>query len=151
MDRAALIVGAVAIATLVSVLVNRRRPAPPTAPTAHVPQQLDRHDFLRPDARWLITVFTSTTCSTCAEVWDAARPLESPQVAVQELEVERDARLHQRYEIDAVPTLLVSDDRGVVRRWFLGPVSTTALVSAVAELTDPDPSPPAEAAGDLDG
>ena len=136
MDRLVLIVGAVAVAGLVALLVDRRRPDRPTTPTAHVPGQIDRRDFVRPEVPWLIAVFTADSCSTCAGVLERARPLDSDEVAVQEVEVGRHGAIHRRYEIDAVPTLLVADESGVVRRWFLGPMSSADLWSAVAEARE---------------
>jgi hypothetical protein len=147
-DRIVLIVGAVSIAGAVAFLVNRRRPDRPTAPTAHVPRQLDRADFVRPDASWLVALFSSESCSTCAGVWERARHMDSPQVAVQQLEASRDADVHARYEIDTVPTLLIVDRAGVVRRWFLGPVNSTDLWAGVAEAREPGSVPPGCATGD---
>ena len=68
-----------------------------------------------------MAVFTAETCSTCAGVWERALPLGSVEIAVQELEAGRDVVIHERYGIDAVPTLLIADGEGVVRRWFVGP------------------------------
>jgi hypothetical protein len=39
--------------------------------------------------------------------------------------------LHDRYAIDSVPMILVTDRDGVVRRSFVGPVSATDLEAAV--------------------
>ena len=89
MDRVVLIVGAVAIAALVGLIVGRRRPDSPSTPTAHIPGQLDRNDFTRPATPWLVAVFTAETCSTCAGVWEQALPLGGAEVAVQELEAGR--------------------------------------------------------------
>jgi hypothetical protein len=139
-DRIVLIVGAVAIAAVVAFLIDRRRPAKPTNPPARVPSQLDRSDFSRPEAPWLVAVFTSATCYSCAGVLERAGHLDSPDVAVQELEVSRDAFLHDRYAIDTVPTLVVADTEGVVRRWFVGPVTSTTLSSALTELREATPS-----------
>lgn len=142
MDRVLLVVGAVAVAGVVVTLL-RQRSAPPAANTHHVPRQLDRADFARPDAPWLVVVFTSTTCRTCAGVWKRAVLLESPEVAVQEAEVGRDHALHERYRIDAVPTLVLADRSGEVRRAFLGPMTATDLWAAVAEAREPGSVPPA--------
>jgi hypothetical protein len=139
-DRVVLIIGAVTIAAVVAFMIDRRRPARPTNPTATVPHQLDRGDFSRPEAPWLVAVFTSATCNSCAGVLERAGHLDSPDVAVQELEVSRDAFLHDRYGIDTVPTLVVADTEGVVRRWFLGPVTSAVLWSALAELREAAPS-----------
>jgi len=147
-DRVVLIVGAVAIAALVAYLAGRRRPDSPTTPRAHVPRQVDRNDFSRPEAPWLVALFTAETCSTCTGVWERAQHLDSSQVAVQQLEVGRDAEIHTRYDIDAVPMLLIADDEGVVRRWFVGPVNSTDLWAAVAEVREPGSVPPGCAIGE---
>lgn len=122
------------IAGVVAWLIERRRPARPTAPTTTVPRQLDRNDFAQPGTKWLVAVFTAETCRTCAGVWTQARELAGPDVAVQELEVQRDRELHDRYEIDSVPILLIADSDGVVVRWFLGPLPDSDLEAAATDL-----------------
>ena len=49
---------AVAVAVL-AVLVERRRPQPPSQRRWAVPDQVDRNDFDRPGAPWLVAVFSS--------------------------------------------------------------------------------------------
>ncbi|MFQ5558144.1 MAG: thioredoxin family protein [Acidimicrobiales bacterium] len=132
MDRLLLIVGALTIAGAMAAMAARRRPDPPSAPRHEAPTQLDRADFVRPHSPWLIAVFTSTTCSTCAGVWDRTRPVESPGVAVQEIAVEDEPALHRRYGITAVPTLVLADSVGVVRHSCLGPVTSADLWAAIA-------------------
>jgi hypothetical protein len=124
----------VAAAVVLAMLVQRRRPDAPVRTGYVLPEQVDRMDFVRPEAAWLVAVFTSATCATCADVWTKASVLASDEVAVQELEYGRDRTLHDRYAIDAVPSLLVVDREGVVRRSFLGPVSATHLWAALAEV-----------------
>ncbi len=124
----------VALAVVVAVVLDRRRPDAPAQARWAVPVQLDRADFVRPDAPWLVTVFTSATCDSCARVVAKASPLESPEVAVQEVEVGADPGLHRRYGIDAVPCLVVADAEGVVRASFVGPPSATDLWATVAEV-----------------
>src|SRR5688572_22365904 len=97
----------VAIAIVVALVIEKRRPAPPTQPTWAVPSQIDRDDFDRPDLPWLLIVFTSATCTTCAGVWAKVRPLETADTAVQEVEATLQRDLHLRYAVDAVPMLLV--------------------------------------------
>jgi hypothetical protein len=121
---------------VVAALIQRRRPVATSAPSFHVPEQLDRSLFDRPEAAWLVAVFTSSTCDTCAAVAEKARALDSPRVVVQELEVKARADLHQRYDIDAVPLVVVADVHGTVRRHFFGPVPTSELWAAVAEARD---------------
>jgi hypothetical protein len=135
----ALVIAAVAV--VVALVVARRRPDPPSTPNYSVPVQLDRADFARPDAPWLVVVFTSATCQTCAGMLDKAQPLASEAVVVQEVEVARDADLHQRYGIDAVPTLVVADAEGVVRASFLGPATATDLWATLAEVREPGSTP----------
>ncbi len=150
MDRVLLVIGAVAVAGAVATMLGRRTAAP-AANTHHVPRQLDRSDFTRPDAPWLVVVFTAATCDTCAGVWERAAVLESSHVAVQEAESTRDAALHDRYRIDGVPTLVVADETGVVHRAFLGPVTATDLWAAVAEARSSRSVPPGSDDGDLPG
>lgn len=132
---------AVAALAVAAYLRSRQQPDAPVRTGYGVPQQLDRVDFLRPDAPWLVAVFTSATCGTCAGVWERAAHLESDAVAVQELEYGRDRVLHDRYEIEAVPTTLIVDADGVVRKHFLGPVNATDLWAAVAEAREPGSTP----------
>ena len=95
----------------------------------------------RPEAPWLVAVFTSATCDTCAGVWERVQPVESDVVAVQELEYVAARDLHDRYAIDAVPTTLIIDADGVVQSSFLGPVTATDLWAAVAEAREPGSTP----------
>lgn len=126
----------VAVTVLVAVVVRRRRPDAPTQAAAAVPAQLDRSDFARPDAAWLVAVFTSATCHTCAEVVAKAQVLASDEVAVVEVEYGGRGETHRRYGVGAVPTLLLADADGVVRASTLGPVSATDLWALVAHARE---------------
>jgi thioredoxin-related protein len=124
----------VVIAVVVALLVERRRSDAPTQPRKWpVPTQLDRADFTGRDKPWLVVVFSSATCESCAKAVSDARFLESPQVAVQEVEAKADKDLHQRYGIEAVPCIVLADAEGVVRTSFVGPPVSTDLWAAVAE------------------
>jgi hypothetical protein len=136
----ALALAAVAIA-VAAVLSRRQRPDAPVRTGYTVPDQLDPGDLARPEAPWTVVVFTSATCGTCAGVWEAARLLESDDVATEEVELSARGDLHRRYRIDAVPTTVVVDVVGVVRASFLGPVTATDLWGAVAELREPGSTP----------
>jgi hypothetical protein len=132
-----LVLVAVAVAAA-AVIQRRRRPPAPTTTVAHaLPERVERRDFARPDAPWLVAVFTSATCSTCAGVWDKAQHLASDDVAVQEVEVTAARDLHDRYRITAVPAVVIADAAGAVRSTFLGPVTATDLWATVAELREP--------------
>jgi protein-disulfide isomerase len=128
---------AVAIAVAVAVLawiLERRRPEPPTQRRWAVPDQLDRSDFERPGAPWLVAVFSSATCDSCADTVGRARVLASADVVVQDVEVATRGDLHRRYNVEAVPTLVVADRQGVVRASFVGPPPTDELAEAMSEL-----------------
>jgi hypothetical protein len=141
-ERAHIAIALAGAALAVAALIQRRqRPDAPVRTGYAVPEQLDRADFPRPDAPWLVAVFTSATCGTCAGVWERAQPLESEAVAVAELELVAAKSLHQRYGIEAVPTTVVVDAAGVVHRSFLGPVTATDLWAAVAEAREPGSTP----------
>ncbi len=133
-----LVAGAVGVA---AVLRRRQHPAAPSQPTYGAPSQLDRSDFPAADIDWLVVVFTSATCHTCADVAAKARALASRHVAVHEAEFGTSRDLHRRYHIEAVPTVVLCDAHGVVRAGFLGPVSATDLWAAVAEAREPGSSP----------
>lgn len=125
----------------VALVLRRRRPTDaPTQKQWSVPSQIDRAD-LRDDesgqrCRWTVLVFTSGTCHVCADVVAKATAVRSRHVAVREVEYSVSTEIHRKYSIDAVPTLLVCDDEGVVRRHFQGPVSATDLWAAVAAVRD---------------
>jgi hypothetical protein len=130
-----LVAGAlVVVVAIVALVISRRRTDAPTQPTWTIPTTLDRADFARPDAPWLVAVFSSATCAGCHEVVEAAEPLASDAVAVDDVELGARRDLHQRYSIDAVPMLLIVDAEGVVRESYVGPVGATELWARVAEL-----------------
>jgi hypothetical protein len=97
-------------------LEHRRKVAPPTQGRAVVPQQLDRRDFPRPDAPWLVVLFTSK------------------QVSVTEVEWPANRALHERYRIEAAPITVLADADGVTRASFVGAFTATDLWNALAEL-----------------
>ncbi len=142
MSRLLLVVVVVAVAAAVAYLLQRRRPDAPTRTGWTVPEQLDRSDFGDPDRPWLVVLFSSATCTTCADVRTKVLALESPEVAVRDVEYGAERRLHDRYRIEAVPAVLIADAAGTVRRSFLGPVSATHLWAAVAEVREPGSTPP---------
>jgi len=134
------VVAVVAVGLLVARLA--RRPTPLPVPTTfEAPEWLERADFASPEAPWLVAVFTSATCHTCAEVWSKASVLASDAVAVQDVEVGEVPELHRRYGIAGVPITAVADHDGRVRASFVGPVSATHLWAALAELRAPGSLP----------
>jgi hypothetical protein len=144
MEHLLIAAGVAALVGVVAFVLQRRLgPDGPTQPRHAVPAQLDRADFARPEAAWLVALFSSSTCLSCADTWDKVRQLESRVVAVDEVEVTARRDLHARYGIDAVPIVVVADADGVVRASFIGPPSTADLWATVAELRDPGSAPSA--------
>lgn len=141
MNRLLVALAIVAVAALVALVLRRRRSAAPTQARYRAPAQLDRADFARPEAPWLVAVFSSATCSSCADMVRKVQVLESDDVATDDVEVSARPDVHRRYGIEAVPIVVVSDRDGVVRAAFVGPATATDLWAAVAEVRQPGSSP----------
>ena len=65
-----------------------------------------------------------------------------PAVATTAVEAVADKALHDRYGIDAVPTLVIADHEGVVLASFVGPVTAADLWATMADLREPGSVPP---------
>lgn len=142
MTRLVIAVVIVAVVAVFAELVRRRRvPDAPTQRRFNVPEQLDRADFVRPEAPWLVVTFSSDTCDKCADVVSKAAVLETRDVAVANIDFLQNKKLHERYNIDAVPTLVIVDSDGVTRKSFLGPMTATDLWAGVAEAREPGSTP----------
>ena len=145
---------AIAVVLVVAVAAAawylRRRPteAPPRD-VYPVPRQLDRAEFPRREAPWLVALFSSAACDSCVTLPAKLEVLESGDVATCDIEAESRGELHRRYQIAAVPTTVVADADGVVQRAFVGAFSATDLWAALAELRDPG-STPEPGLGELD-
>jgi len=145
MTQALIAVGVLVVALAVGAVLRRRRTVDaPTQPTLAAPRQIDRADFADVDAPWLVAVFSSATCETCADVVTKAEVLRCDQVGVVDVEYSAATALHRKYHVDAVPIAVVADRDGVVRASFVGPMSATDLWAAVAEVRDPGSSPEPE-------
>jgi hypothetical protein len=129
----------VVLAGVALVMERRGRRDAPSQGRSVVPAQLDRRDFLRPDAPWLVVLFTSAACESCEGLYEKAAPLASDEVAVAEVEFPEGRALHERYQIDAAPLTLVADAQGVVHASILGAFNATELWTAVATLRAPGP------------
>lgn len=141
-ERIGLAVAIVVIATaLAGVMRRRRRADAPTQARRSLPDQIDRRDFVRPEAPWLVVVFSSADCSVCAGVSAKTRVLASDEVAVQDVAYQEHRDLHARYGVDAVPAIVLADGDGVVHYGAFGPVTATDLWAAVAEARQPGSVP----------
>ena len=149
MEQVAVLAVLVGVGVGVAAVLRRRDQEPPEqGPSWTLPVQVDRADFDRPDAPWLVLVFSSATCLSCRGTWEKAEVLTSDAVAVQEIEVTARKDLHDKYAIEAVPIVLVSDSEGVVQRSFLGPPTATDLWAALADLREPGSVPAGCGSGD---
>jgi hypothetical protein len=140
---ARLLIGA-ALLVVVGALawwLQRRPPEAPPRDVYPVPKQLDRADFPRPDAAWLVALFSSTVCDSCQGLAPKLAVLESADVATCEIEAGEHGDLHRRYALAAIPTTVIADADGVVRRAFVGAFTATDLWAAVAELRAPGSTP----------
>ena len=124
-----LLIGAVALA----LVLRRRQPDEPVRTSWAVPTWLDRADFSSPSTPWLVVVFTSATCRSCQDTVDKAQALASAEVTVEEAEVGARPEVHERYGIEAVPTVVIADAEGAVRGSFIGPPTSAELWARVAE------------------
>ena len=141
MSRLIVAAALVLVAGIVAAALRRRRPEPPTQTRWAVPAQLDRADFEHPDVAWLVVVFSSTTCESCEQAVAKAKVLASPEVAVQDVSYQEHPDLHQRYAIEAAPTIVLADAEGVVRASFVSTPTATDLWAAVAEAREPGSTP----------
>jgi hypothetical protein len=143
MSRLLLVLALGAAAVVVAAIVRRRsQPPAPTRTGWTVPDQLARSDFVRPEAPWLVVLFSSRTCLSCRGTWDKVVAVESEAVAVEDVDFESNRARHERYRIEAVPVVVVADGEGVVRARFVGPPSAADLWASLAELRAPGSVPP---------
>lgn len=129
------------VAGVVAVVLERRRKttAGPIRDTYPAPRQLYRQDFPHPEAPWLVALFSSRTCDSCATMREKVRALSSSEVAVCDMEFTEAREIHERYKISGVPMVLIADAEGVVRQSFVGPVTATDLWAAVAGVRADEP------------
>ncbi|MDG2351265.1 MAG: thioredoxin family protein [Acidimicrobiales bacterium] len=88
-----------------------------------IPGHLSREDFGFLNEPWLVVIFSSESCETCKPVVAEGMKLTSLGIAIQEIAAETNRELHEKYDIDAVPMLLLVDKFGVVRSSHLGPIN----------------------------
>jgi hypothetical protein len=139
---------AIGVALLVVALIiafvaeRRRRDGSPIRDAHPVPRQLYRADFPRPDALWLVALFSSQTCDSCASMREKVRALGATDVVVCDLEFSAERALHERYEISGVPMVLIADAEGVVRESFVGPATAQELREALSRARAATPGSP---------
>ena len=124
--------------------LRRRTPDGPPRDAFPVPRQLARPDFPRPGAPWLVAYFSSETCASCQGLGPKVAVLESAEVATCEVEFASQREMHDRYDVSAIPMILVANADGVVLRAFVGSTSATDLWAALAECREPGSTPEAD-------
>jgi Thioredoxin len=139
--RVAIAAGILLVALAVAWWLRRRRPEGPPRDPYPIPRQLDRRDFPRPDAPWLVAYFSSDTCASCQGLGPKVGVLESDAVVTAVLDFADRRDLHDRYDISAIPMILLADADGVVRRAFVGATTATDLWASLAELRAPGSTP----------
>lgn len=125
----------VVIAVLAVLLFSARRKAEETKPTSYdLPSVIEVGD-INDTATVHVLMFSSTSCEGCSGVWDKAKVLESKEVEVLNISYqdEQGKKLHEKYQIEAVPSLLITDKQGNTLKAFMGSVTATDLWAAVAE------------------
>ena len=123
----------IVVGVVVAAIVRRRTDGKPAQGASWtVPAQLDRRDFDQPDVPTLIVEFSSATCDACAATWTKVQSRAGGGVAAQEVAYQTDQALHDRYRIDAVPTVLIVDAEGVVTASFVGNPTDAELDEALA-------------------
>lgn len=143
MIQLAIVVLVGAAAAAVAWYLQRRTAVEPQRGSSWtIPELVNRSDFARPDAPWLVVLFSSSTCLACRGTAAKAELLASDEVAFEEVDHIERKDLHDRYGIDAVPLLLLVDPMGSVRRSFVGEPTATDLWAALAELREPGSVPP---------
>jgi thioredoxin-related protein len=139
MIRLAIVALVLVLAVALNKILGKRTTQAPTQADPSMPTQIDRNDFSESSKEWLVLAFTSSSCNTCADIERKAVVLKSQSVAVEICEYTSHRELHKKYEIDAVPTLLIADGQGIVRKGFLGPASATDIWAALARERDGSP------------
>lgn len=134
MTRIVILVVLTAAAIGLALVLQRRRPDPPSAPSYRAPSQLDRADFADASAPILVAVFASTACNTCPRTWATVQEVAArfaDLMATQRIDVELDPEIHKRYRIDGVPTTVIADPEGVVQNAFFGPITADQLLESL--------------------
>lgn len=120
------------VAGTLSFGLRRRKTDAPPQVRGSTPHQVIWSDFSSHEKQWLVIVFTSSTCDACRDVAAKAQVLESREVTVKIVDYKHSRNLHERYQIDSVPTTVIADRAGVVRFSNVGPITATDLWAALA-------------------
>ena len=127
----------IVLIVLTLFVVISRKKKPQTTPTSfELPAIIDREDFEDKKADILVLVFTSQHCDGCGVMFDKAKVLQSDSVDVVDVSYQdkHGKEVHDKYQIEAVPSIVICDNEGNTQKTFVGAVTATDLWAAVAEL-----------------
>ncbi|MEM7339897.1 MAG: thioredoxin domain-containing protein, partial [Actinomycetota bacterium] len=136
MERLIVLVVLTAVAVGIALILQRRRPDPPSAPSYRAPTQLDPDDFPVSAKAPFVVLFGSQTCESCPGAWSVVTDTVAATgaaIGTARIDVQDDTDLHRRYRIDGVPTTVIADGDGVVRQAFFGPITTDELTAAMID------------------
>lgn len=119
---------------VVFIITSKRRNMQTFETSYESPTKIERNDFPKNQSEILVLVFTSKSCGSCEDVVAKAQVLNSDAVNVEFVEYGTDngKKLHEKYQIEAVPTICVCDENGVVTFSNIGPITATDLWAGVA-------------------
>lgn len=132
-------VGLMVVAVVVALVIQARTDRTPARGRWPVPTQIHAADL--PGGRDVaVLLFSSATCDTCEQVRGVLAELREDlrdAVGVADVSVQDQPAIHERYGVEAVPTLVVADAAGVVRASWVGPVRVDELEAALGALVGP--------------
>ena len=119
----------------VFLFASRRKETNVQVTNYELPTYIDITDIKSNSKDFFVIIFSSENCDGCKIVLEKAKVLESNSVAVEEISYQttQGKKLHLKYQIEAVPSLLIVDKHGNVIKTYMGNVTATDLWAAVAQ------------------
>lgn len=129
-------IGIVLALIVISIIIANKKNTATQITSFDLPTFIDRNDFENKKAKTLVVVFSSQHCDACETVWNKVQVLQSDLVDIAKVSYQDvvGKKLHLKYQIDAVPSVLICDEQGSVFKSYLGNVTATDLWAGVAEL-----------------
>jgi hypothetical protein len=131
----------VVAACLGLILYSRSKKPSPTSTTHYdAPSHIERGDFPDATTEVFAVAFTSASCESCHDIVTKLKAAQTSQVDISIVEYEDDhgKTLHKKYDIEAVPTVVICDSNGTTQKAFLGAVTATDLWAGLAQVRGSD-------------